>query len=108
MGFYFYSLQNKIKTELDKGPITIGLVPFPGYSAFYIARDKGFFKEEGLDIEIRTFNTLAQQAADYANGEVQMVASNVADAVNVIFGGVNFKIVSVVDYSSGVDAISRL
>lgn len=102
---YSFLLQNKAKTGSYNNTITIGVVPFPGYSGLFIARDEEFFKETGLDVKIKSYNTIIEQIAAYNKGEIQMAALNVADAVGVSFGGIDSKIVSIIDYSSGVDAI---
>lgn len=103
--FYLYPLRDGAKNNPYVGTVTIGVVPFPGYSAFYVARDKEFFKEVGLDVKIKSYNTLAEQTSGYNKKEAQLVAYNVADAVSVLFGGVDSKIVAIIDYSTGVDAI---
>lgn len=104
-GYWYLVLQKGAQGGRYTGTITIGVVPFPGYSGFYIARDKGLFKERGLDVQIKSFNTITDQVAAYNRGEIQMAAFNVADAVSVLIQSSDSKIVSVIDYSSGVDAI---
>lgn len=103
--FYIFYPQDNINDNSKASTINIGVVPFPGYSGFYIARDKEFFKKKGLDVNIKSYNTISDQITGYNNGEIQMAAFNVADAVSILFDGVDSKIVAIIDYSTGVDAI---
>src|SRR5882724_9640762 len=42
--------------------VTIGYTQWPGYIAFFVARDKGYFASEGLDMELRGYPSLNDAA----------------------------------------------
>ncbi len=52
-------------------PVKIGLIPLTSSSPIFIARDKGYFKAEGLDAEILPFDAAQPIAVAVAAGDVQ-------------------------------------
>lgn len=97
--------QNRSNGALYKEPITIGVAPWPGYLALYVANGKGYFKEEGLDVRIKNYPGLAELSKDYVAGKLQGRANLTLDAVNEYLSGLDHKIVFAIDYSNGSDAI---
>ena len=91
--------------QLYKGPITIGMETWPGYIPFFIARDKGYFKEAHLDVSIKRYPGLGQLSKDYLAGKMQGRANLTLDALNECLSGLDHKIVLAIDYSNGSDAI---
>ena len=49
----YTSAQGNIEQKKEK--IVFGISDWPGYLGFYIARDLGYFAEEGLDIEFKKY-----------------------------------------------------
>jgi NitT/TauT family transport system substrate-binding protein len=58
--------------------ITIGTVQSIGAIATYIALDKGYFKQEGLDVEISFMNSAANMVALLAQNQMQIVEGGVS------------------------------
>jgi NitT/TauT family transport system substrate-binding protein len=59
------------KTEVpDLGVIKMGYLPVVGFSAFYIAVDKGYFKEEGLDVQLERFDSGSKMIAPLSVGQL--------------------------------------
>ena len=85
--------------------ITIGYAPWPGYIGLFIARDKGFFEEEGLNIEIKGYPSLAALSEDYRAGKIQGRANLNLDSINEAIEGLDHKAILVIDYSNGSDGI---
>jgi NitT/TauT family transport system substrate-binding protein len=90
---------------LYKNKITIGTAIWPGYLGLYVAKEKGYFKEAGLDVDIVRSIGLAELSKDYVAGKMQGRANLVFDAVKEYFGGFDHKVVLAIDYSNGSDAI---
>ncbi len=106
IGFYLlFSKNPEERASLYDGEITIGVVPWPGYLGFYVARDKGFFEKRGLDVKIKSYETLSGLSDDYVKGLLQGRANLTLDAVTEALQGLDHKTILVVDYSSGADAI---
>jgi hypothetical protein len=43
--------------------VTVGITTWIGYTPLYIALEKGFFKELGLDLKLQVFETISPDAA---------------------------------------------
>ena len=92
-------------TELYPDKITIGYVSWPGYLGLYIANEKGYFKELGLDVDIRAYPSLSEEYSDYVSGKIQGAANLTLDAINEAYDGLDHKIILVIDHSNGSDGI---
>lgn len=102
-----YFEKNKSNTPLNhhQGKIIIGTETWPGYIALYVAKKKGYFKDEGLDVNIERYITLGKLSEDYLAGKMQGRANLTLEAVNESLKGFDHKIVLAIDYSNGADAI---
>jgi NitT/TauT family transport system substrate-binding protein len=92
-------------TTTYPGIITIGEAPWPGYIIFFIARDKGYFRDAGLNVEIRPYDSLEDVSKDYVAGKLQGRANLTLDAIREAYEGLNHKVVLAIDHSAGSDAI---
>lgn len=91
--------------DLYPGKITIGYVIFPGYFSLIVADEKGYFKDQGLNVELRQYVGLNDLSQDYTSGKMQGRANVNFDAVKEYFSGFDHRAVLAIDYSNGVDAI---
>lgn len=89
----------------SSAPITIGTETWPGYLPIYVARDKGYFKDEGLDVRVKRYVALGQLSKDYVAGLLDGRANLTLDAINEQLQGLDHKVVLAIDYSNGSDAI---
>jgi NitT/TauT family transport system substrate-binding protein len=90
---------------LYQGKITIGVVNWSGNLAFFIARDKGYFQQAGLDVEIKKYPALGQISRDYLAGLMQGRANITPDVLRESGKGMDHRVVLAIDESSGADAI---
>ena len=60
--------------------ITVGALPFTSHSASFIALERGYFADEGLDVELKFFQAAQPMAVAIASGDVDY-------AVTAISGG---------------------
>ena len=90
---------------LYPGEITIGAEMWPGYLALFVADEKGYFKEAGVNVKIKRYPGLGQLSKDYVAGKMQGRANLTLDAWNEHLSGLDHKIVLAIDYSNGSDAI---
>ncbi len=91
--------------ELYPGKIKIGYVVFPGYFPLIVAHEKGYFKEEGLDVEIKQYVGLTELSQDYVAGKMQGRANLTLDMIKETLDGFDQRVVLAIDYSNGADAI---
>jgi NitT/TauT family transport system substrate-binding protein len=57
--------------------IKLGMSTWPGYAPLYLAKEKGFFKKQGVDVEIIAIESPADRRADFAADKIQGVAETV-------------------------------
>jgi len=85
--------------------VKYGFSPFPGTLPYLVAKDEGFFKEEGIDVEI-VYEDYLKVNEDVATGAVDFHSQYVLiDVVYAVSKGEDLAIVMATDYSNGVDAI---
>ncbi len=101
-GWFFYTTTT---TKLYPDKITIGGVAWPGFLALYLAQDKGYFKEAGLDVDVKIYSGYQGVTDDYVAGRIQGKANLTLDAVDEAYRGLDHKAILVMDYSNGGDAV---
>lgn len=84
---------------------SMGSVPWVGQLPLYIAIEKGFFEEEGLDFDLSLFGASGEYIAAFASDNVDSVSPVSAEAVLMKSQGKDFKIVLIQDNSVGGDGI---
>ncbi len=92
-------------TKLYPDKITIGYVDWPGYLALFLAEDKGYLQEAGLDVDLKLYSEFQELSDDYVAGKIQGKVNISLDAVAEAYRGLDHKIVLAIDYSNGADAI---
>ncbi|MCG9721479.1 ABC transporter substrate-binding protein [Shewanella sp. Isolate7] len=86
--------------------VTIAINPWPGYELLYLAKQKGFYRQVGANIELVQVSTLSDAQRAYLTGHVDGFASTMIEAIQVApLGGKPIKIVLLADYSDGGDVI---
>lgn len=95
------------KTESSSPPMaaSLGIVDWIGYAPLYVAREKGFFKALGLDLDARTFSGNQQSTLAFAGGKLDGLADITSSAADLASKGKDFRVVMVVDRSVGADGI---
>jgi NitT/TauT family transport system substrate-binding protein len=83
----------------------IGLGPWIGFGPFYLARDKGWFRDAGVDIELITLTGLAERNSALKAGSIDGLAAPVDYFVLSAGNKVPTKIVMAIDESVGGDGI---
>ncbi len=76
-----------------------------GYGPFYIAKEKGYFKEEGVDIDLVTMEDTPAKMGALQAGQVDLVASTVDEFPIYMPPGKMLKYILAVDNSKGGDGI---
>ncbi|MEM6596981.1 MAG: ABC transporter substrate-binding protein [Cyanobacteria bacterium P01_C01_bin.69] len=91
--------------DSDDLAMSMGTAPWVGQLPLYIAQEKGFFTEEGLDFELSIFGASGDYISAFASNNVNSVAPVSAEAILMASQGKDFKIVLVQDNSVGGDGI---
>lgn len=87
-----------------KKPLRVAYSDWPGWTAYEIGIQKGWFKQEGIEVEFSWFDYLPSMDA-FSAGKVDAVAVTNGDALVTGANGAKSKIILVNDYSNGNDQI---
>ncbi len=88
----------------DAKPLTIGYSDWPGWVAWEIGIKKGWFKEEGVEVEFAWYDYVASMDA-YAAGQIDAVSMTNGDALVTGATGKPSVGILINDYSNGNDMV---
>lgn len=83
----------------------IGLGPWVGFGPLYLAQEKGFFKEAGVQVELSVLTGLAERNSSLKSGKVDALAAPVDYFVLSAGNHLETTIVLAIDESLGGDGI---
>jgi NitT/TauT family transport system substrate-binding protein len=86
-------------------PMIVGLIPWIGYGAHYIASAKGFFAAEGLTVEDAMFQTVSDENTAILSGKADMALMCGLDLLGVSTQSTDIKAIMMTDYSDGADGV---
>ncbi len=85
-------------------PLKIGYSDWPGWVAWEVAVEKGWFSEAGVDVKFEWFDYVASMDA-YAAGQLDAVAMTNGDALVTGATGAKSVMILINDYSNGNDMV---
>lgn len=85
-------------------PLKIGYSDWPGFTILEVAKQKGWFKEAGVDVELAWFDYLPSLDA-FSAGKIDAVTCVATDALVNGANGAKSKLIAILDYSDGSDMI---
>jgi NitT/TauT family transport system substrate-binding protein len=94
-----------LATVAEAGDLKLAHSTWVGYGPFYVARDKGFFKEEGLNVELVIMEDTPIKMGALMAGQLDLVASTADEFPIYMKPGIAVKYVLAVDNSKGGDGI---
>lgn len=95
---------DRSRKEAAKNPVKVGVIVYPDLGPMYIAKEKDFFKKQGVNAEI-VMLSLENMIPALQSGEVQMLATTV-DMVPVIAdAGIDAKEIFATSTSYGADGV---
>jgi NitT/TauT family transport system substrate-binding protein len=89
----------------EAGSLKVGHSTWVGYGPFYIALDKGYFKEEGVDVEFTIMEDTAIKIGAMFAGQIDIAASTSDEFPSYLQPGKSVRYFMAVDYSNGGDGI---
>jgi len=63
------------------GKIQVGYLPATGFFGFFVAKEKGYFEEQGLDVELTSFKSGAEMIAPLSTGQLDVGAGEPGTAL---------------------------
>ena len=87
-------------------PYRVGFNAWIGSIAFFVAQQKGFFKDEGLDLQAKSFSSPGDGLKPLLSGDLDAVLSTADSVLTVVDKAPGqLKVVYLTDTSAGADAI---
>lgn len=106
LGASFLVMLILVGCSQESEEVRIGINPWPGYDFLYLAEQKGFYKEQGLNVRIVQYSSLADTQRAFAQGQIDGMGSTLIELVQVCQElEKNGKVILVSDYSLGADVI---
>jgi NitT/TauT family transport system substrate-binding protein len=85
--------------------IKVGVSDWPGWVAWYVAEQKGFFKKRGADVKLVWFANYTDSIAALSAGQLDANSQTWSDTLGPLAKGLPLKAVLVNDNSAGNDAL---
>lgn len=86
--------------------IAVGSAPWIGCTPLYVAYEKKFFQEAGLNLNLREFGTNLEGLPAFSAGQLQGAAPmTISEASSLLDEGIDLRVVGIMDLSAGGDAI---
>lgn len=86
--------------------IRIGTNPWPGYEFLYLAQEKGFFKDIGVDVEIVEFSSLGDVRRAYEQEQIDGFGGTLIELIQARANTQRRpQVVMATDFSNGADVI---
>lgn len=85
--------------------VKVGVSDWPGWVAWYVAEQKGFFKKHGADVKLVWFANYTDSIAALSSGQLDANAQTWSDTMGPLAKGLPLKTILVNDNSAGNDAV---
>lgn len=87
-------------------PLRIGMDTWPPYGLFYLAQEKGFFRDEGVAVKLLDFGAISDVRRAFEQGKLDGVATTVVEVLMARDATArDLRAVRVIDVSEGGDVI---
>jgi NitT/TauT family transport system substrate-binding protein len=81
------------KLPSDFGPLKVGYIPINGRAPFYVAVEKGYFEEQGLEIDFQSFGSASYMMPLLATGDLDVGSGQAgAELFNAVYQNLDVKI----------------
>jgi NitT/TauT family transport system substrate-binding protein len=86
--------------------LRIGISPWPGYELIYLAQERGYFKQAGVDVQALEFSTLSDSRRAFEMGQLDGVAVTLSEVLEARDGSKrDLRVLRIIDRSAGADQI---
>lgn len=89
----------------DWRSLAVGNSPWPGFTAQFIAEEKGFYQAEGITVREKYFQVSTDARKALANGDADVAWIGIPDLVAMADGDPSVRLIAASDYSDGADGI---
>jgi NitT/TauT family transport system substrate-binding protein len=92
-------------SQAEAGSISIGMTVWVGYGPLFLARDLGYFKDAGVDVDLNLVDDSTLALAAEASGKMTGMAGTIDEILKYRSKSFCFKTVTVLDESHGGDGM---
>lgn len=85
--------------------VKVGVSDWPGWVAWYVAEQKGFFKKYGADVKLVWFANYSDSISALSSGQLDANSQTWSDTMSPLSKGIPIKAILVNDNSFGNDAV---
>jgi len=90
----------------ESTPIRIGIIQWPGYDFLYLAEQKGFFKDEGVNVQLFDFVSVSDSRRAFERGQIDINAGTIVELlITRASSNRSPQAFFVTDFSNGADVI---
>ncbi|AFZ09362.1 ABC-type nitrate/sulfonate/bicarbonate transport system periplasmic component-like protein [Oscillatoria nigro-viridis PCC 7112] len=100
-----FACQSSQPLKVKRPSLKVSCVPFVGYTPLIVAQEKGFFKAQGVDVELSYIKHSQLLFADFSAGKYDAIALTLGDFVILSATYPDIQAVMVVDESTGADVV---
>jgi NitT/TauT family transport system substrate-binding protein len=86
-------------------PLKVGYSDWPGYVAWQVAIEKGWFKEAGVDVKFEWFTDYSASLEAFGAGKLDGITLTNGDSLVIGSGGAKNTMILLLDYSNGNDMV---
>jgi len=94
-----------VSPQAAQAEVKVGLSDWPGWVAWYIADQKGYFKKYGADVKLVWFANYSDSISALSSGQLDANSQTWSDTLSPLAKGIKLKAVLVNDNSAGNDAL---
>ena len=99
------SSQGQNESAADTSTLVVGNSPWPGFIAQFIAEEKGFYEEEGINIDEKFIQVSTDVNTALASDQVDIAWTGIPDMIVMAGDDPSLRVIAVSDYSDGADGI---
>jgi len=92
-------------TPAAHAEIKVGVSDWPGWVAWYVAQEKGFFKKHKADVKLVWFANYTDSISALSSGQLDANSQTWSDTMGPLAKGIPLKVVLANDNSAGNDAL---
>lgn len=85
--------------------LAVGVNAWPGYAGHYVALEKNWFKDNGVNVQELFFQDASSALTAFLAGKTELSWNTSADAIQLAEKDPSVRIIKLVDYSNGSDGI---
>lgn len=100
-----FSAASLLVPSMAQAQVKVGVSDWPGWVAWYVAEQKGYFKKYGADVKLVWFANYTDSISALSSGQLDANSQTWSDSMAPLAKGLPIKTILVNDNSAGNDAL---